>query len=134
MAHNLKELMHAWFREVWNNNRPEVIDQMIAPGMKLHGLGSQPMDAAAFKAFHRQFQAAFSDIRIDLPECLAEGDRSACVFIFRARHSGDALGIAATGREVSVMGIAVARWREGRLIEAYNQFDHAGMMQQINAS
>lgn len=134
MAHNIKELMRTWFREVWDNNRPEVIDQMIAPGMKLHGLGSQTMDAAAFKAFHRQFQSAFSDIQMDLLESLAEGDRSACVFLFKARHTGDTLGIAATNRQVSVMGIAVARWRDGKLIEAYNQFDHAGMMQQLDAS
>ncbi len=131
MPHDLVELTRRWFREVWDQGRANVIDEMLAPHAKIHGLGNQPLDAAQFKAFYQTFQAAFSEIRVEVAECLADADRSACVFFFHARHTGESLGIPSTQKPVRVMGMALVRWRDGKMVEAFNQFDHPGMMQQL---
>ena len=123
-------LTKRWFREVWEEGNAKTIDE-LAPAMKLHGLQSDPLDAAAFKEFHRKFLAAFSEIRVELKECFGDDERSAFVMVFHARHTGDGLGIPATSRRVSVLGIGTARFQNGKVVEAYNQFDEAGMMRQL---
>ncbi len=38
MAKEQNTILHRWFKEVWNNGRTEVIDEMIAPNAIAHGL------------------------------------------------------------------------------------------------
>src|SRR5688572_26893077 len=74
---------------------------------------------------------AFPDIRVDVDDVLAEGDQIACRLTAHATHSGDGLGVPPTGRPVTFTALAWARWREGRMVEGWNEFDSASVMAQI---
>ena len=37
MAKEQNTILHRWFEEVWNNDRAELIDDMIAPNAIVHG-------------------------------------------------------------------------------------------------
>lgn len=48
-------------------------------------------------------------------------------------HTGEGMGIPPTGRRVSIGAIVMCRWQDGRIAEAWNEYDALGMMQQLGA-
>ena len=46
-------------------------------------------------------------------------------------HKGDELGFAATGSPATVTGMSVVRIAGGKIVEAWNNWDLMGLMQQI---
>ena len=46
-------------------------------------------------------------------------------------HRGDQLGMPATGKVVRITGITIARIRDGKIIEGWDNWDQLGMLKQI---
>jgi predicted ester cyclase len=130
-----KALLRRWFEEVWNKGRSEAIDEMMAPDAIAHGLSDDPENPlkgpSGFKPFHETFRGAFADIEVVIEDMIAEGDKVAARCSVRAKHAGDHLGIAATGAPVDFTGIAIVRVRDGKFVEAWNNFDFMRMNKQI---
>jgi steroid delta-isomerase-like uncharacterized protein len=131
---DLRALSRRWFEEVWNKGREEVIDQMIAPGTHAYGLAQAArtlVGPAAFKEFYRPMRAAFPDIRITVDDVLVERDQSVCRLTAHATHTGDGLGVPPTGRKISFTAIVWLRWKDGQVVEGWNELDSAHLMGQI---
>ena len=98
-------VMRRWFQEVWNERREQTIDELMAPGAKVHGLAGGVIDGpAGFKPFYRAFCDAFGDFKVDVVQTVVEGDRVAALCHVTGRHVGDALGGKATGRADRSLG------------------------------
>ena len=126
-----------WFEEVWNQGRSETIDELLAPHSLAHGLGESGQGLrgpAYFRAFYDAFRGALSDLHIDVEDVIGEGDRTAVRLTLRATHTGDGLGVPATGKRVVVTGIVMLRWENGQVVEGWNEYDAAGMMRQITSA
>jgi steroid delta-isomerase-like uncharacterized protein len=129
-----KTLVQRWFDEVWNDKRHAAIDELLAGHSRLHGLGAGPLEGpAAFKPFHAAFVDAFPDIRIHIDELVAEGDKVAARFTCTGTHTGHGLGIPPTNRRATFSGMAMVRVENGLAVEAWNNFDQYGMLQQLGA-
>jgi steroid delta-isomerase-like uncharacterized protein len=136
MDQDCDRLIRRWFEEVWNNGREEAINEMIAPDCIAHGLNGPEGDLRGpegFKQFYSLFKSTFPDIRITVEDVIVDGDRCAARFSCRATHRGDALGIAATGQPVAFSAMAFTRWRNGQIVDAWNNVDLMGMLKQIGA-
>ena len=133
----LKAFMRRWFEEVWNKGREEAIDEMFAEDGVAHGLddgtGEPLRGASGFKPFFHNFRNAFPDIQVVVEDLIAEGDKVAARCRVRATHAGDSLGFAATQRPMEITGIAIVRIADGKIVEAWNNFDFMGMFQQLGA-
>ena len=64
-------------------------------------------------------------------DMVAEGDKVAARCSVRTKHSGDNLGIAASGAPVDFTGMAIVRIKDGKIVEAWNNFDFMRMNRQI---
>jgi predicted ester cyclase len=134
---DLRELMHRWFDEVWNQGRSETIDEMVMPDAVLHGLGGAGGTATGpegFRPFHTMFRSAFPDIRITIDDTIVEGDQVCVRLTFTGTHLGDGIGLPPTGRRFTSTAIVWVRWRAGRMVEAWNEFDADGMLRQLTAA
>jgi steroid delta-isomerase-like uncharacterized protein len=134
MTDQNRALARRWFEEVWNQRREATIDELADPTALIHGLGEGGRDLIGpegFRPFFRAFSAAFPDFRVAVDDVLADGDQTATRITFTGTHTGNGLGIPPTGRRVRSTGIIICRWRNGRIIEGWNEFDAAGMMQQL---
>jgi steroid delta-isomerase-like uncharacterized protein len=130
------QLTRRWWEEVWNQQRAEVIEELMAPDAVGHGLGDSAegvQGRAEFKELHTRFCGAFPDLRIEVGDVIVDGDRSAARLTVTGTHHGDHLGFAATGRPVRFSGIVFTRWQEGQLAEGWNEFNFASMMEQLQA-
>jgi len=132
---NNKALLRRWFDEVWNEGRAEAIDEMFAEGGIAHGLSEVPetplKGPGGFKPFHSTLRGAFPDIEVVVEDMIAEGDKVAARCSVRGKHSGDHLGIAASNAPVDFTGIAIVRIEDGKIVEAWNNFDFMRMNRQI---
>lgn len=134
---DLKAFIRRWFEEVWNKGREEAIDEMFAEDGVAYGLadetGAPLRGASGFKPFFRNFRSAFPDIRVIVEDTIAEGDKVAARCTLHATHAGDTLGFAATQKPMNITGIAIVRIRDGKIVEAWNNFDFMSMFQQLGA-
>jgi steroid delta-isomerase-like uncharacterized protein len=130
-----RNLMHRWFNEVWNQGSVAAIDELLAEDAILYGLadsqGNPVNGKDAFKAFHAQFRSAFPDISVTIEDTLCEGDQVAARCAVRGKHSGDSLGFAASDNPVAFTGMAIARIKDGKFVEAWNNFDFLALYTQI---
>jgi predicted ester cyclase len=51
----------------------------------------------------------------------------------RGKHLGDSLGFAATQVPVDFTGVAITRIKDGKIVEAWNNFDFMKMYKQLGA-
>lgn len=132
-----KALLRRWFDEVWNKGRTEAIDEMMAQDAIAHGLsddeGKPLRGPADFKPFHEAFRGAFPDIEVIVEDVITEGDKVVARCSVRGKHTGDHLGIAASNAPVMFTGITIARIGDGKIVEAWNNFDFLKMNRQIGA-
>ena len=129
--------MRRWFEEVWNKGREEAIDEMFAEDGVANGLVDESGQAlrgpTGFKPFFRKFREAFPEIEVTVEDTVSEGDKVAARCTVRGSHRGDALGFAATDRPVEFAGICIVRISDGKIVEAWNNFDFMSMFQQLGA-
>ena len=130
-----KALIQRWFEEVWNKGRADAIDEMLAGDALLHGL-SDDMSApligpVGFKPFHATFRGAFPNIEVIVEDLVAEGDKVVARCSVRGKHTGDHLGVTASNAPVEFTGIGIARVEDGKIVEAWNNFDFLKMNRQI---
>jgi steroid delta-isomerase-like uncharacterized protein len=137
MSEENRALIHRWFEEVWNKGRAEAIDEMFAADCIVNGLADEPGEPlrgpAGFKPFFQKFRDAFPDIEVAVEDTVSEGDKIAARCRVRGTHKGDSLGFVATNNLVDFTGICIVRIRDGKIVEAWNNFDFMSMTQQLNA-
>ena len=132
-----KALIRRWFEEVWNKGRADAIGEMFAEDGIAHGLSddvNNPLRGPkGFLPFHAQFREAFPNMEIVVEDQIAEGDLVATRCAVRGKHTGDSLGIAATHASVEFTGMTITRIRDGKIVEAWNNFDFMKMYKQLGA-
>jgi predicted ester cyclase len=63
---------------------------------------------------------------------VAEGDKVVIRFRGSGTHEGDTEAFGPpTGKRMEITGITITRHSEGKLVEAWTNFDALGMMQQL---
>ena len=133
-THDLPALTRLWFAEVWNKGREEVIEQMTAPDARARGLAQgerELVGPAAFKEFYRPMKSALPDIDISIDDVITQGDQTCCRLTACGTHAGDGLGVPPTGRKVSFTALVWIRWKDGKIAEAWNEFDSSHLLAQI---
>jgi|SRR5688572_16992699 len=129
------EVVREWFEQVWTQRRADAIDGLMAPNAMIHDLptgdGAPMQGPAAFKPFHQKFLAAFPDLRIEVLRTIVDGEHVAGQLRVTARHGGDGLGMAATGRTATISGMVFVRVQNGQIVEGWNCFDFLSLYQQL---
>jgi len=134
---DLAALSRRWFEEVWNQRREATIDELFAPDGIAHGLsdGQKKLPGpVAFRGFWKRFLNAFPDLRIEIDDVITQGDKTALRFHFTGTHRGADLGLTPTGKQVNVTGMSIIRWRDGQIVDGWNEFDVMSLMQQLGAA
>jgi predicted ester cyclase len=103
------------------------------PSAVIHMAGApDPLSLDGFRQFADLMLPAFSDSSSTVEDMIAEGDKVVSRITFRAVHTGDLMGMPATGRSVAVAETIIDRISpEGRIVESWRLFDQMGMMQQL---
>jgi serine phosphatase RsbU (regulator of sigma subunit) len=83
------------------------------------------------KHFVGEFRSAFPDLRLIVEDQLAEGDKVVSRGTIRGTHQGEFRGMASTGEEMEIPGMAVFRFsEEGKVVESWDSYDQLTLMRQ----
>ncbi len=134
MLEENKALVRRYYQEAMGDLSG--IDQIVASDFVDHHFPpDMPAGPAGVRKFFTEFAgAAFSDMRIEIDFLLAEGDKVDCHFVFHARHTGDLGDVVARGNAIHLPAISTFRVADGRLAEAWEIFDSASLLQQMQAA
>ncbi len=124
MANSLKQVAERWFEDVWNQRCRETIDQLLAPDCVIHDAGQDIVGPDGFKRFYDTIQSTLSEVRVKPQLLISEGDYVSVRWVSSGKHKE-------TGRNVAITGMSLIRFHNGRLAEAWQNWDLHGMMQQI---
>jgi predicted ester cyclase len=113
-----------------NRGDESYLDEYFGPGYVYHGPDGD-LDAEGFKALHHSMLSAFPGGTMTAEDVLVSGDKATTRWAFHGVQSGDFQGMAPTGREVTLTGIIISRFQDGRVVEEWEQIDRLGMMQQL---
>jgi len=119
-----KHLVHRWFEELWNQGRTDLIAELFAPECVLHEGSLEIHGPQEFKRFHDGIREQFADIRITPGISLSEGDLASLRWTVQCRDK-------ASGKNVIVTGISIVRVKDGRFVEAWQNWDQAGVAAQL---
>src|SRR5262249_4280834 len=122
-----KALVRRYLDEVWNARRLDAADELVAPGyVALPGEKRGPDSA---RALVELFLGAFPDFSINVVDVVAEGAQVVVRYEFEGTHRGHWLGVAATGRRVTVAGVTIYRLAEQRIAETWFLYDAMRLLQ-----
>jgi steroid delta-isomerase-like uncharacterized protein len=135
MSEENKQILRRWFDELWNNGRAETIDELFDNDGIAHGLSEDPSEPikgpGGFRPFYTAFREAFPNLVIVVEDMVAEGDKVAARCSVRGRHEGELRGKAATQSPVEFTGMTIVRIENGKIVEAWNNFDFMTMYKQL---
>jgi ketosteroid isomerase-like protein len=116
-----KAIVRRLVDEVLNGGRLELLDELYAPEL-----------APAARRWITPFRVSFPDMRMDVVDLVAEGDRVVGRFTCSGTHQGPWRGHAPTGRRFErVDEVWVLRLRAGRIVAVWSLEDTLGRMQQL---
>jgi steroid delta-isomerase-like uncharacterized protein len=135
MSEENKALVRRFIEEVWNNGNLGVIDELIAENHVDHdpAQAGAPGGRQGMRAFVEMYRAAYPDTHLEIGEVIAEGDLVAMTWTATGTHQGELMGIAPTGRSVTVTGMGVDRISGGQIVESWANYDALGMLAQLGA-
>ena len=126
------ELVRRFHSELLSSCDPDVADSFFAPEFVSHNNPPGfPPGVDGVKRFFSMFRDAFPDVAVEIDEMVAEGDRVAVATTFTGTHEGELMGVAPTGRRVSVTGIGIVRVADGKIVEHRGLTDILGLMRQL---
>ena len=128
------QLMNRWFQEVWNEGRTETVYELFSPDGIARGQNSADGELRGpqeFEGFVRKIHGSFSEMKLKVEDVFGAGDRVVLRWSAVMKHTGDALGLPATGRTVRSRGITIARIVDGKIVEGWDNWDQLGMLEQI---
>ena len=134
MSESNKELVERIFQGL-NDRNEEIYTELYAPGYGWHfpSNNPKPMSREEEREFVKATWAGFPDLTYTVEETIATDDRVVVRFTASGTHTGDFQGMAPTMRKFESGGLIVMRVKDGKVIEAREEYDMAGMLQQLGA-
>ena len=129
-----KALVARYFDEVLSKGNLDVLDELLVPDYVDHGaFPGQPPGIEGLKQAFFAISSSFPDIVFRIEDLIAEDDKVVARGVLEGTHTGDFMGIPATGRRIHVTGTRVFRVRDGKLVENWSDWDGLGLIQQLGA-
>ena len=123
-----------FYSKVWdiaiNEGKPEVLDTAYAPNVVLH-TDPEIKGVADAKAYYANYVTGFSNREFIVKEIFAQGNKLTKYWQFKGTHTGDFMGIPATGKKVDVIGCTIATIENGKITEERDFFDNLDFLKQL---
>jgi steroid delta-isomerase-like uncharacterized protein len=132
-----KNIVKRFIEEMWNQRKLEIADELFAADCVTHQLRSGedpagvPRSAESVKREAAAWLTGFPDLDFVLEQMIAAGDRVVSHCTMRGTHTGVWMGIAPTGRKVSIPIFTIHRIADGKIAEDWVLVGSLMLFQQL---
>ena len=121
--------------DVWSTGAIERLDDLVARDV-VHHDPYDPNAAEGLEGMKRTIELnriAFPDMRLSVEDQVAEGDKVVTRWTGEMTHLGELAGAAPTGNRVTISGITIDRFEDGKIVEAWRSMDMLSVLREIGA-
>jgi steroid delta-isomerase-like uncharacterized protein len=115
-----------------NKHEPDLVDRFVSEDYRNHnafvGDGRE-----ANRQFWAAFFTALPDLSATMEDFVTSGDRVVGRFVYRGTHTGELMGIPASGNKVEMRSIDIWRVEDGMFAEHWDELNMMEMFQQMGA-
>ena len=127
-----KALIQRGFAEEWTKGNLDVIPELFTTDVICHTVHNPDIQGQDnWKAFITAFRSAFPDIHFIIEDLFGEENKVVARWKFSGTHQGEFMGIPPTGVHITVKGVNIYHFREGKISEFWATLDDLGMLQQL---
>ncbi len=132
-----KRLVHRSHHEAMIEGNEALIDEIYGEDFENHSQGLPEYlrhGPDSIRGQYRFLRSAFSDMEMVSDLQTVEGNLIGLRWTWKARHTGEFLGIPPTGAEVTIVGFDILQIDGGKIRGAWIIQDGAGLMAQLQAA
>jgi steroid delta-isomerase-like uncharacterized protein len=121
--------------DVWSTGAIERLDDLVARDV-VHHDPYDPNAAEGLGGMKRTIELnrrAFHDMQLAVEDQVAEGDKVVTRWRGEMTHLGELAGAAPTGKRVTIAGITIDRFEDGKIVEAWRSMDMLRVLRDIGA-
>jgi len=135
MSEQNKALVRRIIVEIVNQGDLELVNQLIS----LEYAYFEPTVGAmrgreGYRGIVSTYRNAFPDLNLTIDEQIAETDTVVTRWRGEGTHRGELMGVAPTGKRVSVQGVVISRIKNGQLVDDFECYDVLGMLRQLGVA
>jgi steroid delta-isomerase-like uncharacterized protein len=130
------QISRRMLEEAFGQGQVELVDEYVAADAVDHD-PANPEDVrgpAGLKQQISMYRAAFPDLQFTIEDIVDQDDRVVIRWSSRGTHQGELMGLAPTGKVVTVTGISIDRFADGKIAESWTNWDVLGLMRQLGAA
>ncbi len=115
-----------------NTHEPDLVDRFVAETYRNHN-AFVPDGREGNRQFWTAFFNALPDLSATMEDLVISGDRVVGRFVYRGTHTGEFMGIPASGNPVEMRSIDIWRVEDGMFVEHWDELNMLEVFQQIGA-
>ncbi|MEV8568490.1 ester cyclase [Streptomyces sp. NPDC051322] len=130
-----QELSRRFFHEIAAGGNLDAIDEVFAADYADHDILKEEdtvIGCDGLRSDVSRWRSAF-DFTVSLDRQICEGDDVATLWTLTGIHKGDFMGIAPTGKQCTMTGTTIFRFKDGKIQEGWWHHDVLGLMRQLGA-
>ena len=133
MSWENKIIVRRLYEEVWNKRKLEVVDEVISISHALHdpNVSGSQTGPEAYRQHVIRVTTAFPDLRFAIEDIVSEEDKLVVCWTISGTHKGEFMGIAPTGKKISVEGITINHIGYGKILDSNISWDALGLLRQL---
>ncbi len=118
--------------EMLNTHAPDMVEEFVAEDYVNHNAFVAD-GREANRQFWAGFFAALPDLSATMEDLVISGDRVVGRFTYRGTHTGELMGIPASGNTVQMRSIDIWRVADGLFVEHWDELNLMEVFQQVGA-
>jgi len=114
--------------EVFGKGNFDAFNEICDAGARIHDPVTGESDLRQEKETCRMYKTAFPDLTPTILGCCAEGDTVVTHWTMTGTHQQPLMGIQPTGKRHTFEVMSVGRFKGGKLVEGFEQWDDGGAL------
>ena len=136
-AQEIKELSSSYM-EIWNAGEEDVLNEFAVDDLTVNYTHFEKTynSISEYKSMLKQTHEFFPDLQITLEKIIPSenGDSATIIWKYSGTHeNGNLFGVESTGKNVTVSGVTLLKFQNGKVVEEKGIVDNLSLMMQLGA-
>jgi len=131
MSNENEKIIRRFVDEVINSGDYSAMRELLHPNYVYRSPDQELCGQEALESLLRAYRTGLPNINVSIDDLVSSGNKVAISITLSGTHTGELMGMPATGNSLEVHGMVLSRIEDQKLIEEWEILDMLGMVQQL---